>query len=249
VIDIHSHILPGLDDGSESLDESIEMVRMAEAAGTTDIVASPHANQTYSFDPRIVEQKIAELQAAVGDTPRIHFGCDFHMTLENIDDAVRAPEKYSIGHRGYLLVEFSDFYIPPAASEIFARMMEAGLRLIITHPERNPLLQARFADIRKWATQGVLVQITALSFLGRFGKAAKKSADQLMEQGLAHFVASDAHDTRRRTTDMREASDYVRSRFGVEAAQRVFEENPRAVLGGVPISALPIPIRRKSWFW
>ena len=128
-------------------------------------------------------------------------------------------------------------------------MMEAGLRPIITHPERNPLLQARFADVRKWAAQGVLVQITALSFLGRFGKAAKKSADQFMEQGLAHFVASDAHDTRRRTTDMREASDYVRSRFGVEAAQRVFEENPRAVLGGVPISALPIPIRRKSWFW
>ena len=249
MIDIHSHILPDLDDGAKGLDESVEMVRMAAASGTTDIVASPHANQKYAFDPRIVEQKIGELQAAAGDTPRIHFGCDFHLTLENIEDAVRTPEKYSIDHRGYLLVEFSNLYIPPKTAEIFARMMQAGLRPIITHPERNQLLQARFAEIQEWVAQGVLVQITALSYLGRFGKTAKKSADNFMEQGLAHIVASDAHDTRWRTTDMREAASYVEGRYGAEARSRLFEENPRAVLAGVPISTVPIPLRRKSWFW
>src|SRR5450755_2798786 len=102
MIDIHSHILPGLDDGSKSLEESVEMLR----------------------------------QAAAGDAPRIHYGCDFHLTLENIDDALRSPEKYSIDHRGYLLVEFSDFLIPKTTSEIFARLIGAGLRPIVTHPER-----------------------------------------------------------------------------------------------------------------
>src|ERR1035438_6481836 len=90
-----SHILPGLDDGSKSLEESVAMLRQAAAAGTTDIVASPHANQDYDFDPLVVERKIGELQAAAGESPLIHYGCDFHLTLENIDDALRFPGKYS----------------------------------------------------------------------------------------------------------------------------------------------------------
>src|ERR1043166_9016713 len=96
---MHSHIPHGLDDGSKSLEESIAMVRMAADAGTTDIVASPHANQEYRFDPLTVERKISEVQAAVGDVPQIHYGCDFHLTLENIEDALHAPAKYSIDHR------------------------------------------------------------------------------------------------------------------------------------------------------
>jgi protein-tyrosine phosphatase len=251
VIDIHSHILHGLDDGSKSLDESIKMVRMAAAGGTTDIVASPHANQEYQFDPQVVEQKIGEVQAAVGDSPQIHYGCDFHLTLENIEDAVRSPGKYSIDHRGYLLVEFSDFLIPKTTDQIFARLIRAGLRPIVTHPERNQLLQNRLPEIENWVAQGVLVQVTALSLLGRFGKTAKRSADDLMGHGLAHFVASDAHDTRWRTTDLGASRLYVEKHFGAEAAERVFEENPRAVLAGVPISAIPMPIRKKKWysFW
>ena len=249
MIDIHSHILPGLDDGSKSLEESVEMVRTAAAAGTTDIVASPHADQEYRFDPILVERKITELQAAAGESPRIHYGCDFHLTIENIEDALRVPERYSIGHRGYLLVEFSDFHVPKTTDEIFASFMRAGLRPIITHPERNQLLQSRLTQIGEWVAQGAMVQLTGLSFLGRFGKLAKRSADEFMSHGLAHFVASDAHDTRWRTTDLREPRQYVEKRFGLEAAERVFVENPRAVLAGVPIPAVPIPIRRRKWLW
>src|SRR5262249_43331743 len=123
MIDIHSHILLGLDDGSESLEESVAMLRQAVAAGTTDIVATPHANQEYFFDQRLVEQKIGEVQAVVGDALRIHYGCDFHMTLENIEDALRDLERYSINHRGYLLVEFFDFLILKTTEETFGRMM------------------------------------------------------------------------------------------------------------------------------
>ena len=194
MIDIHSHILPGLDDGSKSLEESVAMLRQAAAAGTTDIVASPHANQDYAFDPLVVAQKIGELQAAAGETPRIHYGCDFHLTLENIEDALRSPGNYSINHRGYLLVEFSDFLIPKTTGQIFARMMQAGLRPIVTHPERNQLLQRRLPELEAWVAQGAHLQVTAQSLLGRFGKTAKKCAHELMGRGLVHFLASDAQE-------------------------------------------------------
>ena len=251
MIDIHSHILPGLDDGSKSLQESVAMLRQAAAAGTTDIVASPHANQDYAFDPLEVERKIGELQAAVGDAPRIHYGCDFHLTLENIDDALRSPGKYSIDHRGYLLVEFSDFLIPKTTDQVFARMMKAGLRPIVTHPERNQLLQRRLPELEAWVAQGAHLQVTAQSLLGRFGKTAKQFAHQLMRRGLVHFLASDAHDTKWRTTALDESRQYVDRRFGPEAGLRLFEENPRSALAGVPLTAVPLPILRKPWyaFW
>ena len=251
MIDIHSHILPGLDDGSKSLEESVEMLRQAAAAGTTDIVASPHANQDYAFDPLVVERKIGELQAAVGDAPRIHYGCDFHLTLENIDDALRSPGKYSIDHRGYLLVEFSDFLIPKTTDRIFASMMSAGLRPIVTHPERNQLLQRRLPELEAWVAQGAHLQVTAQSLLGRFGKTAREFAHELMGRGLVQFLASDAHDTKWRTTALAEARQYVDRRFGPEAGLRLLEENPRSVLAGVPLTPVPLPIRRKPWyaFW
>jgi len=248
VIDIHSHILSGLDDGARTVEDSIAMVRMAAAAGTTDIVASPHANQEYEFDPHRVERKISELQAAVGDTPRIYYGCDLHLTPENIDDALHSAEKYSINHKGYLLVEFSDIYIPKDAEEIFASLMRAHMRPIVTHPERNQILQNRLASLEAWAAQGVLLQITAQSFLGRFGRTAKKVAEELMSRGLVHFVASDAHDVKWRPPALDEPYRHVARNFGDEAASRVFVENPRATLAGVPIPAVPIPIKRRRWY-
>jgi len=248
VIDIHSHILHGLDDGANTLEDSVAMVRMAAASGTTDIVATPHANQEYPFDPQVVEQRISELQAAAGESPRIHYGCDLHLTPENIDDALRAPGKYSINHKGYLLVEFSDFYIPKTTVEIFDRLIQADLRPIITHPERNQLLQKRIGDLEVWVAQGVLLQITAQSFTGRFGRTAKRIGEELMSRGLVHFVASDAHDTRWRPTSLDEPCRLVRRNFGDEAARRVFEENPRAALAGVPLTAVPVSIKRRKWY-
>ena len=251
MIDIHSHILPGVDPGPDSLEVSVAMLRQAAAAGTTDIVASPHANQEYDFDPLVVERKIGELQAAVGDTPRIHYGCEFQLTPENIEDALHVPGKYSINHRGYLLVEFSDFLIPETTGELFARMVKVGLRPIVTHPERNQLLQVRLEELGAWVAQGAHLQVTALSLLGRFGKSARKCAHELMGRGLVHFLASDAHDAKWRSTALDESRRYVEKRFGPDAALRLFEENPRSALAGVPLTAAPLPIPRKPWyaFW
>ena len=248
MIDIHSHILFGLDDGAETLEESVGMARMAAAAGTTDMVATPHANQVYEFDPQIVESKIVQLQAAVGETLRIHYGCELHLTMENIEDALRSPEKYTINHRGYLLVEFSDLLVPKTIGEILARILAAGMRPMVAHPERNPLLQKRVGEMQAWIAQGASLQVTAQSLLGRYGRSAKASAHELLRSGMVHVLASDAHDLEHRPTALDESRAYVEREFGQEAAERLLEENPRCVLAGAAISGVSVAIKPKKWF-
>lgn len=248
MIDIHSHILYGLDDGSDSLENSLEMLRMAAAAGTTDIVATPHANPEFSFDPAEVDRKIEELQRLVGDLPRIHYGCDFHLTPENIEDALRAPGKYSINHRGYLLVEFSDHFIPKATGDIFARMLDAGIRPIVTHPERNALLQKRLPDLERWAEMGCYLQVTAQSLLGAFGRHAREFSNVLLSRRLVHFIASDAHDVKHRTTELKPAWDYVEAQHGPVTAHLLFIDNPRAAIEGSLLDVGWVNTRKKRWF-
>ena len=249
MIDIHSHILPNQDDGSRSLEESLQMLRMAAAAGTTDIVATPHANMEFAFDPAAIEVRIAQLQQATGPVPRIHYGCDFHLTPENIEDALRSPDKYSINHRGYLLVEFSESFIPKTTGDIFARMLGAGICPVLTHPERNLLLQKRLSDLEAWANMGCLLQVTAQSLLGLFGRRAKDFSHTLLSRRLVHFLASDAHGVTNRTTNLRPAWRYVEEHFGVDTARLLLEENPNAALHGQPLPAQSRPRRWKKWFF
>ncbi len=247
VVDIHSHILPGIDDGARTLEESVAMARMAAAAGTTDIVATPHANNRYVYDDAVVDAKLAELQQAVGGAIRIHRGCDFHLTPENIRDALAVPARFSIAGRGYLLVEFADHSVPETARDIFRKMLGVGLRPVVTHPERNPLLRDRLELVELWVDQGCFVQVTALSVLGRFGKSAKEAADRLLNSSLVHFLASDAHDCKHRTPALDEAWNHVAKEFGERAARSLLQTNPAAALAGGPVERVRVNARRK-WF-
>src|SRR5262245_36939378 len=253
MVDIHSHILPGLDDGAETMEESLAMLQIAVASGTTDIVATPHANTEYTFDPGLVAQKLAELSAAAGNSIRIHTGCDFHLQFENIQDAIRNPTKYTINHKQYLLVEFSDLIIFNNTSAIFDELRSAGMVPVITHPERNMLLQKRFDEIGQWVADGACLQVTAQSFLGRFGKRAREFAGKLMKAGMVHFVASDAHGATGRTPDMREAFEHVSDRYGAKHAEFLFVLNPGAVLAGerLPDFDHSASASRRKWyqFW
>ena len=253
MVDIHSHILPGLDDGAQTLEQSVEMLKMAVDAGTTDIVATPHANSEYSFQPELIAQKLAELTAAAGDSIRIYTGCDFHLQYENIQDALEHPTKYTINHRNYLLVEFSDLMIFNTTGDIFYQLRNAGMIPVITHPERNWLLQKRFGEIAEWVAEGACLQITGQSFLGRFGRQSKEYAEKLLKAGLVHFVASDAHGTRDRTPALREAYDYIAGKYGRGRAEQLFVSNPRAAVEGrpLPAGAAPEPAAARKWyqFW
>ncbi|HLK19825.1 MAG TPA: CpsB/CapC family capsule biosynthesis tyrosine phosphatase, partial [Bryobacteraceae bacterium] len=124
MIDIHSHILWGLDDGARNRDESIAMLRMAAEGGTTDIVATPHANVRYAFQPELIRERIAELALESEGLPKIHQGCDFHLSYDNIQDALAFPSKYTINGLGYLLVELADTFIPRSLDEILRRFVQ-----------------------------------------------------------------------------------------------------------------------------
>ncbi len=252
VIDIHSHILPGVDDGAETIEQAVEMVRMAAENGTTDIVATPHANTEFPFDPETVERKASELAAACGGALRIHTGCDFHLTVDNIQDALSNPGKYTINRGRYLLVELSDRLVPTTTDEVFRRMLAAGIIPVVTHPERNRRLHRRLDRVEKWVAEGSCVQITGDSLSGRFGKTARAVATELMERGLVHFVASDAHGTRDRKPVLKAAFEQVAEAYGEDYARLLFCDNPKAAIEAAPVLAAkaePAPGRKWYQFW
>jgi protein-tyrosine phosphatase len=238
-----------VDDGPKTLEQSIEMLRLAAESGTTDIVASPHANNEFKFEPDVVAGKIEELRQAVNGAIRIHSGCDFHLSFDNIQDSLQNPSKYTINHKNYVLVEFSDLLIPKTTDDVFYQMQSAGMIPIITHPERNMLLQKRLDSLEAWVESGCLLQVTAQSFLGRFGKQAKGFADRLLHKGLVHIVASDAHDAKYRPPSLKQAYEYVSKACGERRADMVFVKNPTAALTG---AALDIddepPASPKKWY-
>jgi protein-tyrosine phosphatase len=249
VVDIHCHVLPGIDDGSNDLETSLAMLQMAVEAGTTDIVATPHANARYHFDPGQVRALISRLTEAGAAAPRLHYGCDFHLSFDNLRAALEHPERYTINHGRYLLVEFPDLTIFPNSGELLERLLERGMTPVITHPERNDWLRQRLGDLKAWVEMGCLLQLTAGSITGRFGKRAEQFCDRLFQDGLAHVVASDAHDTRHRTPDMREARKRISHNFGEAAAVQVFEDAPGAIVRNAPLPKEPPASRAKRrWY-
>jgi protein-tyrosine phosphatase len=248
VIDIHSHIVYGVDDGSRSVEMSLQMLQLAAEAGTTDIVATPHANSEFEFRPDVNQERIAELQRQAPPGLRIHSGCDFHLSYENVEDAFKNPQRYTVNGLNYLLVEFPDGNMIPNIGEVFDRLIGMGVYPIITHPERNWMIQQNFETLEGWVRQGALVQVTGGSLTGRFGKPAHKFAVQIIEAGLCHFVASDAHDPKDRHPKLENAYDFVRGKWGEDTAQRLFVQNGQAVIDGGFIAVDP-PKTKKRWFF
>ena len=249
LVDIHSHVLYGLDDGPRDLEGSVAMVRIAVQHGTTDLVVTPHANHEFSFDPDQIAQRIAEVSDACDDALRIYAGCDFHLSYENIEDAIINPSKYAINHKKYLLVEFSDLLIFHNTPDIFARLGEAGLISVITHPERNALLRKRIDDISAWVAGGATVQVTAQSLTGRFGNKARDFCRELLDRGLVHFVASDAHDCEYRPPRMDHARDWLIKNYGEKTAEVLCVTNPRCAIEGEQFQALPAVTASGSPKW
>jgi protein-tyrosine phosphatase len=232
MVDIHCHILPALDDGAKSLEESVEMAEMAIADGVTHVVATPHANGTFRFDFDLVQKRRSELQAKIGDRLKLATGCDFHLNVENVADIQKNTTKYAINQKRYLLIEFADFAIPPAADDTLHKLQLLGLSPIITHPERNGLIRAQPGRLLRWVQQGCYVQVTAQSLLGKWGESARQALEEWLDAKAVHFFASDAHDTRQRPLRLKEARDAVAARWGERVAQSLFVDNPLAAFEG-----------------
>ena len=225
------------------------MVRMAAEHGTTALVATPHANLDYTFEPELIAERLAQVSDAAGNVLRLYSGCDFHLMFENIEDALNNPSKYTINHKNYLLVEFSDLMIFQNTPEIFSRLASAGMIPIVTHPERNALLRQRLDQIESWVTAGATVQVTGQSLIGNFGSKAQKFCRELLDRGLVQFVASDAHDCQRRPPRMDQARAWLVENYGESAAEVLCEINPGATLKGDPLEVAATDVARQSRKW
>jgi protein-tyrosine phosphatase len=239
MVDIHCHILPGLDDGPEAIEESLAMAESAIADGITHVVATPHSSNEFVFDYRRVRQVRDELQAAIGERLTLATGCDFHVNAENVGALRADATRFCINQHGYLLVEFSEFSIPPSTGQTLHEMLLMDVRPVITHPERNAILHASPGRLEDWVRLGCYVQVTGGSIIGTFGTRPQEDALRWIGEGLVHFVASDAHNTRRRPLRLQPAFDVVRKRFGAEKAQALFVENPMAAFEGRDLPHVP----------
>jgi protein-tyrosine phosphatase len=238
MIDIHSHILPGIDDGSKSWDMTLAMCRLAVQDGITHIVTTPHADDTYSYSRDRVREVLNELSQKVGDQLVFSIGCDFHLSFDNIEDAIAHPQRYTIAAKQYLLVELSDYGMPPQVSDGLFKLQSAGVVPIITHPERNAILQRGPERVLEWVDAGCLVQVTACAVTGLWGPVARRVGMWLLEHNALHVLATDAHDDKNRPPILSEARDAVSKQFGSDVARALVLDNPAAIVAGQP---LPIP--------
>jgi protein-tyrosine phosphatase len=239
MVDIHCHILPGLDDGAKDIQVSLSMAQAAIEEGVTHIVGTPHASSEYAFNYTRVKQLHEQLQRLVGDRLQLATGCDFHINLENIEALRVDAPRFCINQNNYLLVEFSEYSISPTMNHTLHDLQLMGLRPIITHPERNAILQGQPGRLAAWVQIGCFGQVTAGALTGGFGPKSQEDALRWIGEGLIHFVASDAHNMSWRPLTLLPAFEVVRERFGEETARALFVDNPLAAFEGRELPYVP----------
>lgn len=252
MIDLHCHILPGVDDGAQSLSDSLEMARKAVEQGIHKIVATPHhLNNSYENSKQSIlakvnelnrvflEEKI-ELELLPGQEVRIHG--------EMVEGYVTG-EILPVNHTPYILVEFPSNHVPRYSEKLFYDLQMNGLIPIIVHPERNRELMERPELLYQFVKKGAMTQVTAASICGDFGKKIKNFSLQLIEASQTHFIASDAHNITNRGFKMGEAYGNIQKLYGNEMVY-YFQENAALVIEGKHVyKEDPERIKRKKLFY
>lgn len=229
MIDIHSHILPGVDDGSANWHVTLEMCRLYLADGCRHVIATSHCNFYYPYSRERHFTLVEELQKKV---PEIQFsiGCELQLTTDNIQLAVNNPRRYVLNNSDYILVEFSE--VTPALRMLdqVLPLLHVGLVPIIAHPERNAVLLKRPEIVRRLVAAGCLMQMTANSLTGYWGSAPMRMGLQLLKEGLVHFLATDAHDAKGRAPLLSSALKAAARVVGKKGATKLVLDNAKALL-------------------
>jgi protein-tyrosine phosphatase len=230
VIDLHAHILHGIDDGPATLEESVAMVRLAAHAGTKEIVATVHASRSHPYHPALAQRRWEELQHLTRDLIRIHRACEAELAEEMIQAVIEQPARYTVAGSRYLLVELPDEAAPKQMEPLLKRLLEAGLRPILAQPELHPELARDSRRLKRWVQAGALVQVGAGSLSGSFGSIAVEAAARILKRGLAHFVASGAHDMKVRLPRLDAVRLQLIGEYPPEFVEQLLLEHPRAVI-------------------
>lgn len=240
MIDLHCHILPGIDDGPKSLEEAVEMCRLAAAEGCRAMVATPHQRRGawWNGDRQKLSALARELQAAAGPGLRVLLGGEVRVDSELLAEVEKLPGGgiCTLAGSRYLLIEFDAQARGREAIGLVHELSVAGWRPVVAHPEFIPWLADDLELVERLVSLGALMQITAMSVTGEFGRAPQVDTHALIEAGLVHFVASDCHGVTRRPPGLRGAYQTISSRWGAEVAKRLLSDNPRAVVQNRPLT-------------
>ncbi|MBM4761469.1 CpsB/CapC family capsule biosynthesis tyrosine phosphatase [Bacillus sp. B15-48] len=250
MIDIHCHILAGIDDGAQKLEDSLAMAREAVAEGITTIIATPHhKNGRYENPREIIVAKVAELNKSlqvanipltvlVGQEPAIN-----GELLADYENNKLVP----LNETQYVFVEFPSSHVPRYAEKMLFDLQLKGLVPVIVHPERNAEIVERPERLLTLVDKGALAQLTAGSVCGKFGKKIKRFSEQLIEANLVHFLASDAHNVTSRSFHMGQAYDQIEKQLGIDVVYLLRENAELLVEGATVYKEVPQPVKRKKF--
>ncbi|MDQ0232745.1 tyrosine-protein phosphatase [Metabacillus malikii] len=250
MIDIHSHILPGIDDGAQTVEDSINMAKLAVEEGITKIIATPHhQNGKYNNKKHDIISRVSDLNQILQNEKiplEVLPGQETRIYGEMTDD-IDKGEILPLNHTNYLFIELPSGHIPRYTEQLLFDIQLKGFTPIIVHPERNSGVMENPDKLLHLVKKGALTQVTAGSVTGYFGKKIQRLSKQLIEANMTHFISSDAHNVTNRSFHIRESIAEVNKEFGSQAVY-YFQENAELVAKGQTIyKSEPSSIKRKKF--
>ena len=241
MIDLHLHLLPGVDDGPETLEQSLAMCRQAAAEGCVALVATPHQrrDEWRTDDPAPLQERLKLLAERAGGAPRLYLGGEVRVDSELLADLDRPGRSgiQTLAGSRYLLLELDPEGIGPDPVELVAELGRRGFAPVVAHPELTSFLWGEEDLIERVVEAGGLLQVTGMSVTGQFGRPVRERVWSLLDADLVHFVASDAHRPDWRPPGLSRAHALISERLGLAVAQRLTVSNPMAVLEDRPLVA------------
>jgi protein-tyrosine phosphatase len=246
MIDLHSHIFHGFDDGAQSLDESIEMARIAAEDGIEKIVGTPHLfrGDFEAIDISAIQRRKEELVQSLQREQievEIFSGAEVHITHNLVDEIRKNRNVLVLNNSSYMLIEFPSNHIFPNVQDLIYRIMSEKIEPIITHPERNTVFRHNPALLRDLIDMGVLVQANSGSFKGLYGSRTREAVYQFVEWDFIHFIGTDAHNSRSMAPKLADSFLSISEIIGKERAYAMVWDNPQAVLNNRAIPYRPDP--------
>jgi len=247
MIDIHAHIMPGIDDGAANLTESLMMLRAAAEHGVHTIVATPHCNTEDFYENYYDEYYMALFDKLVAEAKaenipvKILPGMEVYAS-ENILELVKQGRIITLGGSRYILIEFGMEKDLALIDFITDELLALGFVPVIAHPERYPYVQRAPQMAGKWLKAGCLIQANKGSILGAFGRYVQNTALYLLKHNMISFIASDAHGVLQRTTDLSGVFDFLCSNFSLEMAYMLLKDNPARLIENRELSELKLKL-------